>query len=115
VVETPGFFASMPVDSLTPEVDPDGQMQIHYKPEETPTTLAAKKSYLGRVFLDWAKYPLLETEHLDDPPRGSVVRFQDLRFASAGRSGHTPLSCSVELDGNLDVVRESFGSRSRRK
>jgi inner membrane protein len=113
VVETQNFFASMLVDSLTPDVDPGGQMQILYKPEETPATLAAKKSYLGRVFLDWAKYPVVETEHLDSPPGGYIIRFQDLRFASPGRNGRTPLSCAVQLDENLDVVSESFGSRSR--
>ena len=53
VVETPAFFATMDVDSLLPEVDPDAQMQIHYKPEETAITLAAKKTYLGRVYLSW--------------------------------------------------------------
>ncbi len=103
----------MLVGSLTPEVDPNGQMQILYKPEETPVTLAAKKSYLGKVFLDWAKYPLVETEHLDAPPGGYIVRFEDLRFVTPGRSGRTPLSCTVELDENLHVISESFGSRSR--
>ena len=48
VVETPVFFTSMDVDSLnldsmSPEVDPESQMQIRYKPEETPVTLAARK------------------------------------------------------------------------
>src|SRR5208337_2633373 len=62
VVETPNFFATMDVDSLAPEVDPEAQMQIRYKPEETPVTLAAKKTYLGRVYLSWAQYPLTETE-----------------------------------------------------
>ena len=115
VAETQNFFASMLVDSLTPDVDPQGEMQIHYKPEETPATLAAKKSYLGRVFLDWAKYPIVETEHLDAPPGGYIIRFQDLRFASLARTGRAPLSCSVELNENLNVVSESFGSRPRRK
>ena len=115
VAETQNLFASMLVDSLAPDVDPDGQMQIHYKPEETPTTLAAKKSYLGRVFLDWAEYPVVETEHIDTPPGGYIVRFQDLRFVYPNRGGRTPLSCAVELDENLNVVRESFGSRSHPK
>ena len=115
VAETQNFFASMLVDSLTPEVDPAGQMEIHYKPEETPASLAAKKSYLGGVFLDWAKYPVAETEHLDVPLGGYIVRFHDLRFSYVGRSGPPPLSCSVELDENLNVISETFGSRSRRK
>jgi len=112
VVETQGFYATMLVDSLTPEVDPDQQMQIHYKPEETPTTLAAKRSYLGRVYLDWARYPITETERLEGE-RGYIVRFRDLRFTYPGRA-RSVLSVSVELDRNSNVVSESFGGRGPR-
>ena len=110
VVETQNFFATMLVDSLTPDVDPDGTMQIRYKPEETPVTLAAKESYLGRVYLDWAKYPVVETETLD---QGYIVRFEDLRFEYPGRSGRNPLGAGVELDRNLRVVGEIVGFGGR--
>src|SRR5215468_6019645 len=50
VIETPAFFALAAVDSRVPEVDPEDRMEIRYKPEETPITLAAKKSYAARVF-----------------------------------------------------------------
>ena len=73
VVETPAFFALAQVNSLAPEVDPEGSMEIRYKPEETPVTLAAKNSYIGRVFLDWAQYPVTETEVLQ-PPAARVYR-----------------------------------------
>jgi inner membrane protein len=102
VVETRSFFATMLVDSNTSDVDPGGAMQIRYKPEETPATLAAKKSYLGRVYLDWAKYPITETETLD---QGYIVRFEDLRFGSPG-SARNVLGAGVELDHNLNVVSE---------
>jgi len=108
VVETRNFFATMLVDSSVPDVDPEGQMRIRYKPEETPVTLAAKKSYLGRVYLDWAKYPITETEEIESPP-GYIVRFTDLRFDYPGRTGHSPLSAGVQLDRNSKVVREWFG------
>jgi inner membrane protein len=111
VVETHNFFARTQVDSMIPEVDPGGQLQIRYKPEETPATLAAKNTYLGRVFLDWAQYPITETEHRDSAPGGYIVHFEDLRFAYPGLSGRTPLSATVELDQNLKVVSEGFGSR----
>jgi inner membrane protein len=112
VVETRNFFATMRVDSLIPEVDPDGQMQIRYKTQETPVTLAAKRSYLGRIYLDWAKYPITETETLDSPP-GYLVRFQDLRYAYPDRRARNLLRASVRLDRNLNVVGEIFGSRLR--
>ena len=85
MVETPAFFALAPVDSLGPEVDPDDHLEIRYKPEETPVTLAAKRSYLGRVYLDWAQYPITETEALDSPRGGYIVYFQDLRFVQLPR------------------------------
>ena len=95
VVETPAFFATMDVDSLAPEVDPEAQMQIRYKPEETPVTLAAKKTYLGRVYLSWAQYPVTETEELANDPVDNaraayVVRFRDLRYDYPGATRAPP-------------------------
>ncbi len=113
VVETPAFFALAPVNTLTAEVDPEGQMEIHYKPEENPITLAAKKSYVGRVFLDWAQYPITETENLG-PEAGYIVRFQDLRYAqlpdAMGRGRRRgALGMAVKLDRNLHVVGDVYG------
>jgi len=113
VVETPVFFALAPVDSLGPEVDPQNRLEIVFKPEETPITLAAKQSYLGRVYLDWGAHPVTETEDL--PGGGYIVHFQDLRFVqlpslfrrSGGRRG--PLSAGVELDKNLRVIADIYG------
>jgi len=108
VVETQNLFATMTVDSLTPDVDPEGEMHILYKPQETPATLAAKGSYLGRVYLDWAQYPITETEPLDND-RGFIVSFKDLRFDYPER--RSVLSASVELDRNLKVIAIDFGTR----
>ena len=113
VVETPAFFALASVDSLAPEVDPEGNLEIRYKPEETPVTLAAKKSYVGRVFLDWAQYPITETETLQPPQQGSIVLFQDLRYAGiprslTGRRSRGGLSKAVEIDQNLHVVGDVY-------
>lgn len=122
VVETPSFFALAPVNSLTPEVDPQGTMEIRYKPEETPVTLAAKKSYLGRAYLDWAQYPITETEDLAEG--GYIVHFQDLRFAQLpglvdrllGRGGkrQSPLGAGVMLDRDLRVVGDVYGGGDNR-
>jgi len=124
VVETPGFFALAPVNSLGPEVDPGDKLEFRYKPEETSVTLAAKKSYLGRVFLDWAQYPITDTETLDPPQGGYIVNFQDLRFVQLpslmsrlfGRPGERsrPLGESVRLDKNLQVIGDVYGSAKKR-
>jgi inner membrane protein len=114
VAEARNFFALVPVDSRIPEVDPGGQMEIRYKPEETPETLAAKRSYLGRVYLDWAAYPVTETETLE--AGGYIVEFEDLRFSYSGhvlpwlkRNGGKTLGAAVELNHSLQVVAEIFG------
>jgi len=120
VVETPAFFALAPVDSLGPEVDPEGRLQIRYKPEETPVTVAAKNSYLGRVYLDWAQYPVTETETLDPPEGGSIVEFVDLRFVQLpsllNRRGepNRALAAGVRLDKNLQVVGDVYGFGRKR-
>jgi inner membrane protein len=119
VVETPAFFALAPVNSLTPEVDPEGDMEFRYKPEETPITLAAKQSYLGRVYLDWAQYPITETEESGGSEGGYIVDFQDLRFVQVpseinGDRGRHALGAAVELDKNLHVVGDVFGAGNNR-
>ena len=120
VVETPNFFALAPVDSLGPEVDPEGRLQIRYKPEETPVTLAAKNSYLGRVYLDWAQYPITETESLDPSAGGYIVEFVDLRFVQLpsllNRRGepNRALAAGVRLDKNLQIVGDVYGSGKKR-
>jgi len=114
VVETPAFFALAVVDSLGPEVDPGDELEIRYKPLETPVTLAAKRSYMGRVFLDWAQYPITETETLPPPEEGYIVHFQDLRFVQIPTAinrggGRRVLGAAVQLDKNLHVVGDVFG------
>ena len=119
VVETPAFFATMDVDSLnfdsmSPKVDPEAQVQIHYKPEETPVTLAAKKTYLGRVYLSWAQYPITETEQLqndtvENARAAYLVRFRDLRYEYPGRTARATLGAVVFLTRDLQVVEEHFG------
>lgn len=119
VVETPAFFALAPVNSLEPEVDPEGRMEIRYKPEETPITIAAKKSYAGRVFLDWAQYPITETETIEDSPGGYVVHFQDLRYVQVPSTenddrGRRVLGTAVMLDRNLQILGDVYGTAGKR-
>ena len=110
VAETQNSYQRMLVDSLTPEVDPGGHIEVQYEPEETPMTLAAKRSYLGRVYLDWARFPYTETQELSPAGSGYVVTFHDARYTYPGRLRNT-LSARVYLDDKLKVVAERWGSR----
>jgi inner membrane protein len=104
VVETQDFFEMTPVDSGSGEIDPQNMAIVRYKPEETPVSLAAKKSRLGRVYLDWAQYPLVTVEKLEGGRY--QVHFEDLRFESAeGVAQHRrpTLGAYVVLDPQLRV------------
>ena len=109
VVETTKSFVTSDIDSRSGQLS---QPELEYfpKPPETDVTLAAKRSYLGRVYLDWAQYPLT-TETVSD--RGWIVHFRDLRYDYPRLRGRITLSCSVELNKELRVVREFFGSREQ--
>jgi len=109
VVETRDFYQTLLVDSRRGEVDPQDRARTYYKPEETPVLEAAKKSYLGRVYLDWAKYPLTISEPLEERDVAYRVRFVDLRYSYPGRS--TPLGASVDLSKSRQVVAQRFGRR----
>ena len=111
VVETEALFQTMPVDSMTPEVDPQGQAHTYFKPEETPVIQAAKASYLGRVYLDWAVFPLTETEPLQGTFKGYLVRFQDLRFGYPEMRGRGTLGAWVLLGPDLRVQEEGMNSK----
>src|SRR6266851_3420926 len=108
VVETSKLFLTSDVNLSTGVLDPAG-LKVLPKPPETPATLAAKRSYLGRVYLDWARYPMV-TESSEG--QYSVVYFQDLRFGYRGRRPSL-LTASVRLDGNLHVIGESMGTRAQ--
>jgi inner membrane protein len=90
------------------------QIRVYPKPAESPITLAAKRCYLGRVYLDWAQYPMVQSYRVTDSDVVAYrVQFQDLRYAYPDMVGRATLSASVELNRKLEVVRESFGSRSQ--
>ncbi len=110
VVETEKFYERMIVDSLTPEVDPQGQAQIRYKPEDTPVAEAARNSLLGRVYLNWARYPVIEVQALSPPQSGYLVRFLDLRFLYPERRS-APLGAYALVTPDLQVGAQWFGRR----
>jgi inner membrane protein len=107
--ETRDSFALADINSHRKKLYSSG-MEILPKPSETRATLAAKQSYLGRVYLDWAQYPLVTEEH---SRADTVVLFQDLRFDFGRFRGRRALSCTVEVDDNLRVIGEAFGSREQ--
>jgi inner membrane protein len=105
VVGTSNFFKTARVDTLHGMVDPQDQAQIYHKSCETPVTMAAKNSALGRIYLDWASYPVTETDLTEAGDVAYCVRFYDLR------SIH-PIYAWVRLDKNLQVRAQELGEPS---
>ncbi len=107
VVETADFFETVPVNSLTPEVD-DSRGLVFYKPPETDASRAAKSSYLGRVYLDWAAFPLVEVQPFQGASSGYLAGFKDLRYTYP--EGRAVLRGYVVLSPDLQVLEEGMNS-----
>lgn len=114
VVETADFFQTMPINSALPAVDPNNEARTYYKPEETPVTRAAKSSLFGRVYLDWAAFPLVQVQPPEADSKDYIVGFRDLRYAYAGRN---VLSGFVVVKPDLQVeeLNEDNGRQDRLK
>ena len=109
VVETADFLETVPVNSLAPDVD-DSRGLLFYKPPETEASRAAKSSYFGQVYLDWAVFPFVEVQQFQGANSGYLAEFEDLRYTFPERRGRTPLGGYVVLSPDLSVVDEGMNS-----
>ncbi len=119
VVQTPEFYQLATVDTLNGTAATSEADRFYYRPVETPATRAAKQSYGGRVFLDWAMFALVTDDGPDpDQPALTVVSFRDLRFMYntlifSGRQ-KTPLQVKVWVDAGGRVVRTAMDGKVQR-
>jgi inner membrane protein len=109
IVETENFFQTMNVDTRRGRVNPDGSAQIYFKRPETEVTEAAKRSRLGRIYFDWAVFPITEVQAVGPQQRAWEVRFFDLRFMYPGRE-RAPLGARALLGPDLQVLAEIIGT-----
>jgi inner membrane protein len=109
VVETSDFLETVPVNSLTAEVD-DSRGLVFYKPPETDASRAAKSSYLGRVYLDWAVFPVVEVQEFQGRSSGYLAEFKDLRYTFPEVRGRTVLGGYVVLSPDLRVLQQGMNS-----
>jgi inner membrane protein len=115
VAETSKGYVSMHVDSLRPEVDPANNAENYYKPQESDATRAARNTALGRAYIEWARFPLLESETLTQPAPGYLVHFSDVRFLYPDER-RRPLQAYVLLDQNFHAQEQGFETlKGRRK
>ncbi|CAN5637144.1 metal-dependent hydrolase [soil metagenome] len=120
IVETPMDYRLAVADTLSGTVTTTPG-DVFYKPPTTIATLVAKRSWLGEVYLDWARFPLVtEQTKSDDPDEAGLttVTFRDLRFMydvplMAGRT-KAPLSGAVTINEDRKVVRMEMDGRVQR-
>jgi inner membrane protein len=92
IAETAGYYQTGLLDTRRETVDTSDRDDVIFKPPVTPAVVAAKSSWLGRVYLDWARFPvvtdrghanLIASDALTPEPQDTAVEFRDLRFAYA--------------------------------
>ncbi len=119
VVETADFYQTAILNTRTDKFFSQAPMDLYYKQPQTPVILTAKESWLGRVFLDWSKYPVVEESGVFGMmPNGAhytQVRFKDLRFAYDALFLHgrrdNPLGGTVTIAPNGRVDEMRMGDR----
>jgi inner membrane protein len=128
--ETASFYQTAEVDTWSGSVDSDSLRDVIYKPTVTPAVAAAKRTLLGRVYLDWGKWavvrdlgqepvPGMPAPRLPRNRTWTTVEFSDLRFDYAFLAGHAapssaPLSGWVYIVDNREDAGEAMGGREQR-
>jgi inner membrane protein len=128
VVETPTSFTGANVNTRRGIFDTSTET-IYPKPAVTLATLAAKRSRLGQIYLDWSKFPLVIDAgtaaelhpEMDLSPTESnmrVVQFSDLRFRydtlGLRGSARPPLGAEVWVNATNQVTRIYIGDSEQR-
>jgi inner membrane protein len=134
ILEAKDFFQTAEVNTWNPSspdaIVSDPQRNVIYKPADTPAVEAAKQTLLGRTYLDWGTWALVQDLGPEpipemDPPalppnrHWTTVEFSDLRFrysvlATHTESGRSPLSGLVYIVDGRDEAGEAMDGRVQR-
>jgi inner membrane protein len=130
IVETQNYYQFAEVNTRTEDVDSDPQNDQFFKPPETAAVVAAKQTELGKVYLDWGRWPVVQDvgqvqEIGIDPPRlppgrtWTTVEFTDLRFGYdfRGNGNARPpsgLGGAVYIIDNREDGGEEMGGREQK-
>jgi inner membrane protein len=130
LAETANYYRTASISTRNDFVDTDSGQTI-YKPPVTTAVLAAKRSYLGRVYLDWSSWPLVSDlgsiiapgaeniSNLPAPPSDwHTVQFRDLRFSSIplipGGTKNPPLTGWVYIGPGSEVEAMIMNGREQK-
>src|ERR1700677_1845182 len=98
--------------SLLPGAAFDPEQAVpHYKPEESAAIAAAQNTADGKLFLNYARFPLAAIEPQDTGPE---VTIRDLRFPAGDKSiENTVLDTRVDSDSRIAAQQLRFASAAR--
>jgi inner membrane protein len=130
ILETADFYQTAEIDTRTGSIDSDPHRDVLYKPAVTPAVEAARRTPLGRVYLDWGTWAVARDVGQEpapgmDPPQlppnrsWTTVEFTDLRFDYAfigtrSAAARSPLSGWVYIvDGRYDAGEAMDGREQR--
>ena len=129
VLETQDYYQTAEVNTHTGSIDSDSRRNVLYKPADTPAIEAAKRTSLGRVYLDWGTWAVVRDIGQDPVPGGdppqlppgrawTTVEFSDLRFAYPFRgvssTGSSLLSGWVYIVDGKEDAGEFMGGREQK-
>jgi inner membrane protein len=130
ILETPTYYRTAEVNTLTGAIESDSNADILYKPESTPAVEAARRTLLGQVYLDWSPWAVVRDLGQApmagaDPPKlpstrtWTTVEFSDLRFAYAFRDGESRrppggLTGWVYIVDGREEAAEGMGTKEQR-
>jgi inner membrane protein len=118
IVDTPDSYQIDSANTWLSEVTSSPEKDTIYKPPTTLATLAAKRSSLGEIYLDWSQYPVVQETGVD-PDGVTTVSFRDVRFmydtfltrALVNSRDKPPLSGTVLVDENRRIVEMEMDGR----
>jgi inner membrane protein len=117
IVETPLLYRISTVNTRAGEITSSPQAGVFYKPPTTLAALAAKRSWLGHIYLDWSQYPIV-TDNGPNSDGLTAITFRDLRFIYTtpilGRdsnSDNVPLSGTVFVNDDRRVDHMEMDGR----
>ncbi|MFZ1085614.1 MAG: metal-dependent hydrolase [Terracidiphilus sp.] len=129
IVETPEFYQTAEINTLTGEIVSDSHAAI-YKPPATAAIETAKATLLGQVFLDWGAWavvrdagpvvaPGLAPPQVAPGRKWTTIQFTDLRFdylhEDADRNQHqSPLDGWVYIVDGREEAGEAMNGREQR-
>lgn len=130
ILETRDFYQTAEVNTRTGEIVSDPERDVMYKPTDTPAVEAAKQTLLGRVYLDWGSWAVVQdlgpepvkgmaAPELPPYRRWTTVEFSDLRFhyrflPPQDQAGRSVLSGFVYIVDGRDDAGEAMGGREQR-